>query len=318
MRSQTTPRRRSALAAAFAVRALCALAVAVPVASAPAAACAPAAAAAPAMASAPAAAPAPVAASVPSADGLSIHYDVQGSGDTALVLIHGWSCDASYWAGQVAAFADRYRVVTLDLAGHGGSGVGPRDWSIAAYAQDVRAVVERLDLKRAVLIGHSMGGYVAVAAAGLLPDRVVAVIGVDTLQDAERTITPEMLAPLMAGMKADFPGFTANFVRQMFPADADSALVARIAADMGAAPPEVAVPSFAGLFAYDLKSGLASLACPVRCLNSDRHPTNVEGNRKYARDFDVVLLKGRGHFPHLERPAEFNAALAALLQGVAP
>lgn len=300
MRSQTTLRRRSVLAAASSILALCALA-------------AGAAAAAPANP-----APPPVAASVPSADGLPIHYTVQGSGETALVFIHGWSCDASYWAGQVPAFADRYRVVALDLAGHGGSGVGPRDWSIAAYAQDVRAVVEQLDLKRAVLIGHSMGGSVAVAAAGLLPDRVVAVIGVDTLQDAERTITPEMVAPLLAGMKADFPGFTANFVRQMFPADADSALVARIAADMGAAPPEVALPSFAGLFAYDLKAGFAALACPVRCLNSDRHPTNVEGNRKHARDFDVVLLKGRGHFPHLERPAEFNAALATLLQGVAP
>lgn len=169
-------------------------------------------------------------------------------------------------AGHAPAFADRYRVVALDLAGHGGSGVGPRDWSIAACAQDVRAVVERLDLKRVVLIGHSLGGSVAVAAAGLLPDRVVAVIGVDTLQDAERTITPEMLAPLLAGMKADFPGFTANFVRQMFPADADSALVARIAADMGAAPPEVALPSFAGLFAYDL--GPASPPSRARCAAS--------------------------------------------------
>lgn len=250
---------------------------------------------------------------VPSADGVPIHYTVSGEGLPALLFIHGWSCDRTYWDGQVAAFAPTHRVVTVDLAGHGGSGRDRAVWTMEAFGQDVRAVVEQLALPRVVLIGHSMGGYVAVAAANVLPGRVAAVIGVDTMQDVERVVTPEMLAPLIAGMKADFPAVTKQFVAQMFPAGADSALVARTAGRMASAPPAIAIPVFQAIFAYDIKAGFAGAKAPIREINADRNPTNIEGNRKYAPDFDAVILAGVGHFPQLERPAVFDAALAKVL-----
>ena len=254
---------------------------------------------------------------VPSADGVPIHYTVSGDGQPALLFIHGWSCDGTYWDGQVAAFSPTHRVIAIDLAGHGQSGRGRAEWTVPAFGQDVRAVVEKLGLRRVVLIGHSMGGNVAVAAANAMPERVAAVIGVDTMHDVERVIAPEMLAPFIAGMKADFPGFTRQFVAQMFPAGADSALVARVAGKMAAAPPAIAIPAFQGIFAYDLKAGFAGVKAPIREINSDRNPTNFAGNRKYAPDFDAVILAGAGHFPQLERPAEFDAALAKVLAEVA-
>lgn len=253
---------------------------------------------------------------VPSADGVPIHYTVSGDGLPALLFIHGWSCDGTYWDGQVAAFAPTHRVVTVDLAGHGKSGRDRKVWSMEAFGLDVRAVVEKLGLPRVVLIGHSMGGYVAVAAANVLPGRVVAVIGVDTMQDAERVVTPEMLAPLIAGMKADFPAVTKQFVAQMFPAGSDSALVARTAGRMASAPPAIAIPVFQAIFAYDIKAGFAGVKAPIREINADRTPTNIEGNRKYAPDFDAVILAGVGHFPQLEKPAVFDAALAKVLTEV--
>jgi pimeloyl-ACP methyl ester carboxylesterase len=254
---------------------------------------------------------------VPSADGVPIHYTVSGEGLPALLFIHGWSCDGSFWDGQVAAFAPTHRVVTVDLAGHGKSGPDRKEWSMEAFGQDVRAVVEKLGLPRVVLIGHSMGGYVAVAAANVLPGRVAAVIGVDTMQDVDRVITPEMLAPLIAGLKANFPTVTKQFVGQMFPAGSDSALVARVCARMAAAPPAIAIPVFQSMFAYDLKAGFAGVKAPIRLINADRNPTNVEGNRRYAPDFDAVILTGVGHFPQLEQPAVFDAALTKVLAGVA-
>lgn len=254
---------------------------------------------------------------VPSADGVPIHYTVSGDGLPALLFIHGWSCDATYWDGQVATFAPTHRVVTVDLAGHGRSGRDRAAWSMEAFGQDVRAVVEQLGLPRVVLIGHSMGGYVAVAAANALPGRVAAVIGVDTMQDVERVITPEMLAPLIAGMKADFPTVTKQFVTQMFPAGADSALVAGVAGRMASAPPAIAIPVFQALFAYDLKTGFAGVKAPIREINADRNPTNLAGNRRHAADFDAVILEGVGHFPQLEKPAVFDAALAKVLAEVA-
>jgi pimeloyl-ACP methyl ester carboxylesterase len=254
---------------------------------------------------------------VPSADGVPIHYTVSGDGLPALLFIHGWSCDGTFWDGQVAAFAPTHRVVTVDLAGHGKSGSDRKEWSMEAFGQDVRAVVEKLGLPRVVLIGHSMGGYVAVGAANALPGRVAAVIGVDTMHDVEQVITPEMLAPLIAGMKANFPAVTKQFVGQMFPAGSDSALVARVCGRMAAAPPAIAIPVFQSMFAYDVKAGFAGVKAPIREINADRNPTNVAGNRKYAPDFDAVILAGVGHFPQLEQPAVFDAALTKVLAEVA-
>jgi pimeloyl-ACP methyl ester carboxylesterase len=93
-----------------------------------------------------------------SADGVPIHYDVQGTGALALVFVHGWCCDRHSWDRQVDAFAPSYTVVRLDLAGHGASGQARTQWTMAAFGQDVVAVVEQLRLVQVVLIGHSMGG----------------------------------------------------------------------------------------------------------------------------------------------------------------
>src|SRR5512144_68056 len=109
---------------------------------------------------------------VASADGVAIHYHAEGRGSPALVFVHCWACDRHLWDAEVPVFAASHRVVTLDLAGHGESGRGRKDWTIAAYAEDVRAVVEALHLDRVVLIGHSMGGPVIVEAARKMPARV--------------------------------------------------------------------------------------------------------------------------------------------------
>src|SRR6267143_2759428 len=96
--------------------------------------------------------------SVPSADRVPIHYHAEGSGSPALIFVHGWSCDGRYWSEQVRAFSPRHRVVIIDLAGHGESGKGRREWTIPAFARDVQSVIESLGLERVVLVGHSMSG----------------------------------------------------------------------------------------------------------------------------------------------------------------
>jgi pimeloyl-ACP methyl ester carboxylesterase len=122
---------------------------------------------------------------VASSDGVPIGYEVHGSGTPALVFVHGWSCDRSYWRGQVDAFAARHRVVTVDLAGHGASGAGRSAWTMPAFGEDVVAVVAELGLDDLVLddlvlVGHSMGGDVIVETALRLPGQVLGLVWVDT------------------------------------------------------------------------------------------------------------------------------------------
>src|SRR5207237_10621616 len=126
--------------------------------------------------------------------------------DTSLVFLHGWCGDREYWKHQADAFAGDYRVVTLDQAGHGESGKDRKVWSAGGLAGDVEAVVKALGLKRVILVGHSMGGPVALLAAKRMPGTVVAVIGVDTLQNAEFKMPEEMTKKFLAAFEADFKG----------------------------------------------------------------------------------------------------------------
>src|SRR5262245_59870471 len=93
---------------------------------------------------------------VSSSDGVPIHYRAGGAGEHALVFVHGWLGDAHVWDRALRRFAPSYRVVALDLAGHGSSGKGRSEWTVPRFADDVAAVVGELGLEHVTLIGHSM------------------------------------------------------------------------------------------------------------------------------------------------------------------
>ena len=252
-----------------------------------------------------------------STDGLSLSFSVQGTGEPAIVFVHGWCCDRSYWKDQIPYFEKKHAVVALDLAGHGGSGLGREDWTIQSFAADVVSVVDALKLTKVLLVGHSMGGPVSLEAARMMPGRVIGVIGVDTFQDFGETYTEEQQKQWLAAFEADFPTTTDRFVRSMFPAGADSALVARVASDMASSPAAVGIGAMRNMLRYDPAPAAGEIEVPIRGINADKWPTNVEGNRKYATSFDVKLMPGRGHFVQIEDPATFNKLLEETIAGLA-
>ena len=250
-------------------------------------------------------------------DGVQIHYESGGSGSPALVFIHGWNCDRSYWSAQLPFFAATHQVVAIDLAGHGDSGVSREDWSMANFGTDVSAVADALQLEDIVLIGHSMGGPVALEAARLLQGRVKMVIGADTLSDVSLRYADAQLAGMLAAMEADFPGTVEGLVRSsFFLPTSDPALIDQIARDMGAAPPAAGIGAFEG-FAHwyneDVERTLADIDVPIRLINSDYRPTNTRAGQALTASFEATLMSGVGHFVMQEDPARFNAIMAELL-----
>jgi len=252
---------------------------------------------------------------VPASDGVQIHYAVQGKGEPTLVFIHCWGCNRHLWDNQVAEFSKTHRVVTIDLPGHGESGLDRKDWTIESYGDDVKTVVTKLNLKRVVLIGSSMGGPVAVEAARRMPDRVVGIVPVDTLQNVEDRGSPEQLEAVFKAMEADFKGANATLMSQFFFSPTTPVAVKeRILADINSRPPATAIAILRAVFKYDPAPALRDIKVPIRAINADRFPTNVEANRKYAPQFDAVIIKGTGHYPMLEQPMLFNAMLTDILR----
>src|ERR1700730_15321765 len=99
---------------------------------------------------------------------VTIAYDAAGSGDPAIVFVHGWACDRTYFAPQFEHLAARRAVVTVDLRGHGDSPriePGAGVYAVSAFADDVLAVAETLGFIRPVVVGHSLGALVALACA---------------------------------------------------------------------------------------------------------------------------------------------------------
>jgi pimeloyl-ACP methyl ester carboxylesterase len=251
-------------------------------------------------------------------DGLSIVCQVSGKGETALVFLHGWCGDHEYWKFQVDGLAADFRIVTLDQAGHGESGKDRKVWSVDGLAADVEAVVKALGLKRVILVGHSMGGPVSLLAARRMSGTVVAVIGVDTLQNAEFKLPEETAKKFSEAFEKDFKATMRAGIAGLFSEKTDAEVKRWILTRAEAQDQKMAVSLMRDLSALDVKKLLKEAGTPVRCINSAGGrqfftPTAIEINKKYA-DFNAVTIDDVGHYPMLEKPDEFNKKLREVLK----
>ena len=254
---------------------------------------------------------------IASADGVDIAYSQAGSGPVSLLFIHGGLASRAFWAPQLTALARSFRMAALDLAGHGDSGRNREDWTIPAFAEDVRAVADALDLRNVVLVGNSLGGAVALDAAALLTGRAIGVVGVDTLHVAEAAYPAEAAKARGAAFRADFERECAAMLRALFHPGAHMDLQAWALKSMLAMDAEIVARIMEGFAGYDLREAFRRAGVPIRCINGDLWPTQVDANRKAAPDFDAVIMKGAGHYPMLERPDEFNRILTDVVNRLA-
>jgi pimeloyl-ACP methyl ester carboxylesterase len=249
-----------------------------------------------------------------SRDGIPLAFEVHGVGTPTLVFVHGWSCDRSYWRGQLGPLAARYQTVAVDLAGHGESGVGRRAWTMAAFGEDVVALVEQLGLGELVLIGHSMGGDVIVEAALRLGDHVAGLVWVDTYSTLGEPQTDDEVEAFLAPFREDFVTAAHALVGRLFRPDADAELVEWVAADMSAAPPEIAIDALQHAVGNDrgVLAGLGQLRAPVVAINPDARPTDIQALRRHG--VKTVLVSGVGHFLMMEDPDRFNRLLGEVIE----
>ena len=253
---------------------------------------------------------------VRSADGVPISYSTSGSGRPALVFVHGGFVDREFWKEQ-ASLAEDFQIVTLDLAGHGDSGAKRQDWSIDAFGEDVRAVVEELELDRFILVGNSLGGPVSLSAAKALPG-AIGVIGVDTFQDVDLAWTDEEMRAYIDGLRVDFPAVCKQMMGQLLAEDSEPELAAWVEEKMCGFDRALAHHVVSGFLGYDGAAAFAEAEVPIRAILGETVPLDLAGNRELQSDFRAVVMPGLGHYPMLEAPEEFNRHLRDLVQELTP
>lgn len=247
--------------------------------------------------------------STTSPDGIDIRFETDGAGSPALVFVHGWSCDRTYWKAQMPAFADQHRVVAVDLAGHGESGTGRPSWTMPALGGDVASVVEELGLERIVLVGHSMGGDVIVEAERLLPGRVAGLVWVDAYRTLEDPGSSEELEMFLEPFQRDFASSVEPFMRKMFVPATARDLVEWVVADISAAPPKVALDALRHAIGNDgpVLDRLRELTVPIVAVNPDYRPTDEQSLGRYG--IRTVLMPNADHFLMMAEPTRFNRLL---------
>ncbi len=247
-------------------------------------------------------------------DGNRIHYESVGSGREALVLIHGWSGDASVWRFQVPELAKRARVIAIDLPGHGASDKPQTAYTMEFFARAIDAVMRDAGVDRAVLAGHSMGPAVIRQFYRLYPQKTLALIAVDgALQNLYSGLLDSMIAQLRG---PDYRDVALKFIASMFANAGTEALRDATLAATAATPQHVLIGSFEGMRDPAIWKD-DPIGVPLLVLNAKSPfwtPEYVEYVRKLAPQVDYRVIEGPGHFLMLENPQEFNAALLDFLQ----
>ncbi|HUI76905.1 MAG TPA: alpha/beta hydrolase [Bryobacteraceae bacterium] len=246
-------------------------------------------------------------------DGLKIHSTTTGKGPNTVILVHGWTCDETTWNSQVPELAKQYRVITLDLPGHGQS-ASPKDgkFTMDLFARAAEAVRKESKADRVVLVGHSMGTPVVVQYARLYPQHTAALVFVDGLVNIPRNGRGAAPNPQqMAGPNG--PQAREQMIRTMFSGSTTPDMQKHILSMMLAPPESTAVGAMNATFDPAIwKEDV--LKMPVLGLYADHSGL---GNRDYMKEhfpaMEYTEIPQTGHFLMMEKPEEFNRLLLAFL-----
>jgi len=249
-------------------------------------------------------------------DGVALALTDVGAGGPPLLFVHGWTCNRRFWRRQVPAFSRRQRVVAVDLRGHGRSQAPHQDYTMEAFADDLAWLVGELGLARPVVVGHSMGGLIALTMAFRHPQALRAAVMVDSpLTPMPPEMTPQIAQFQQALASPMHRQALEQFVRGlMFLPTTPKTLADWVVGEMLATPQHVAASAFAGILAALERLPQGEVPVPtlyVAATNPLSPPAEVKARYPNMATAQVV---GASHFLQLEVPDQFNAMLRRFLE----
>ncbi len=253
-------------------------------------------------------------------DGIQVHYESYGSGPVALVFIHGWTCDLTFWRAQEPVYT-KHRSLLIDLPGHGESDKPEVAYPVEFFARGVEAAMRDAGVRNGVLIGHSLGAPIAYAFIRLFPQMVKSIVLVDGYVSrptgSRAAIQAQKLRYEQRSRSLSGDAGAEEFAKEvdaMFSDRMPEAMRERIRATMLATPEHVRVaavtspselPAPPPALSYDVPALAILAGSPV--------PARIEAMRKIFPRLRVERWPGYGHFLMLEDPVRFNRTLEGFL-----
>ena len=247
-------------------------------------------------------------------DGFRVHYKSSGRGSEALVFVHGWTCNMSFWRDQVPAFESKHRVILIDLPGHGQSDKPQVAYTMDLFARAVDAVLRDAGIDRAVLVGHSMGTPVIREFYRKYPQKTLGLVVVDgpLRPFGDKKMMDAFIAPLRG---PDYKEQASKFIDSMLGPQVTPALREQIKASMLGTPQSVAISAMEGMADESIWKH-DKIDVPVLAILAKSPfwpPDNEQFFRSVAPKLDYQMLDGVSHFLMMEKPKEFNDAVTSFL-----
>jgi pimeloyl-ACP methyl ester carboxylesterase len=247
-------------------------------------------------------------------EGVKLFYEDRGGGEPAMVFVHGWTCDHTHFIPQAEFFSPHHRTILVDLRGHGHSqAIGTYD--IPSFADDIVWLCHALDLDRPVIVGHSMGGMIAVELAARQPEVVRAVVALDSPFVRAGELSSDLESLIRALEGPGHLGARRDMAATTFGPYDDPELCERIVATLCAPDRNVAAEAFASVMAWNGAEILPQLRVPVLTVTgriggyTDASPLIPDCGQLFT-----CATVGAGHFIQLEVPNQVNAMLERFLE----
>lgn len=236
----------------------------------------------------------------------------KGQGEPLMVFVHGWSCRRTDWDQVLKTLPGH--CLALDLPGHGDAlEQSWDDWTISGLARAVTEAADRKQARQLVLVGHSMGGCVALEAARRWSGPVGVVL-VDTFGLPYGDMDEDTIAAIEAPFHSDFAGAMADLVNNTTVPELSEETREWIKTRMASGDPERLLPIWHHLLRWSPEPAFAAIKGPIVALNGEHIPEAAQ--KRCAPYVQETIIAGSGHFPQFEQPQAFEQALRQSLENI--
>jgi len=247
-------------------------------------------------------------------DGVRLFFEEREGGSPPFLFVHAWGADHTHFAPQLEYFGGDHRTIAVDLRGHGQSDKPERPYTMEAFADDVAWMCGELRIDRPVVVGHSMGGVVALVLAADFPQLPRALVALDA-----PILPTEQLAAagpqLTAGMRSPaFREVTRQFYSMVAGFDDQPASKERLIDGLASGEQHVMASAMEQVFAYDTASAASRCNLPFLYIAAGAWVADIARLRELCPQLLTGQTVGAGHFHQLEVPEQLNPMIARFVR----